>query len=474
MDISVLQSYVDQCDSISCIMSVEKKPGGYGDIRIVTGNKAYIDSIERNSDEETDIAKEKHFVPNSLYTKYFPHDLNFEDFCYRAAIKKECMHTYVSPERVNFWFNLFFLPVKSDDENVGYCVYTYEITMGADTELMTNIPLQTASNVLQTCLELKGTNDFQTSIDNVISNIRKMCGASRCCLLLTDFKQRKCSLLSLSESPDIQGDPIEIKNFINDDFFDIVSTWSDTIAGSDYLMIKNAQDMQVLKERNPTWYESLAAYNVDNLVLFPLKYAGETKGYIWVTHFDTEQSINIRETLELTTFFIASEISNQQLLRQLEYTSNIDLLTGVYNRNAMNNRVAKLVNGTDSYPDDLKVVFADVNGLKQTNDRKGHLAGDILIKSAAILLQEAFLGQEIYRAGGDEFTVFISNMTDEEFNAKMQLISASVNSGEGVNLALGWCADNGRNDIREDMKEADEKMYLNKAAHYEKLRQKQA
>ena len=239
-------------------------------------------------------------------------------------------------------------------------------------------------------------------------------------------------------------------------------------------MIKNAQDMQVLKERNPTWYESLAAYNVDNLVLFPLKYAGETKGYIWVTHFDTEPSINIRETLELTTFFIASEISNQQLLRQLEYTSNIDLLTGVYNRNAMNNRVAKLVDGTDSYPDDLKVVFADVNGLKQTNDRKGHLAGDILIKSAAILLQEAFLGQEIYRAGGDEFTVFISNITDEEFNAKMQLISASVNSGEGVSLALGWCADNGRNDIREDMKEADEKMYLNKAAHYEKLRQKQA
>ncbi|MDD7515468.1 hypothetical protein [Ruminococcus flavefaciens] len=37
--------YLDACDSVTCIMSVEKKPdGGYGDIRIVSGNKAYIDS----------------------------------------------------------------------------------------------------------------------------------------------------------------------------------------------------------------------------------------------------------------------------------------------------------------------------------------------------------------------------------------------------------------------------------------------
>ena len=44
-----LQEYVNQFDSMTCIMSVEKKPNGYGKMRIEVGNKAYIDSFEKNS-----------------------------------------------------------------------------------------------------------------------------------------------------------------------------------------------------------------------------------------------------------------------------------------------------------------------------------------------------------------------------------------------------------------------------------------
>ena len=41
-----LQQFVNQIDAMTCIMSVEeKKDGSCGEIRIVTGNKAYIDSI---------------------------------------------------------------------------------------------------------------------------------------------------------------------------------------------------------------------------------------------------------------------------------------------------------------------------------------------------------------------------------------------------------------------------------------------
>ena len=419
-----LQNFINNCDSVSCIMSVEKKPDGYGDIRIVTGNQAYIDSIERNSDEASDIAKEKVFVPNSLYTKYFPEDLNFEEFCYRAAVKKEILHTYVQPPRVNFWFNLFFMPVVSDDENIGYCTYTYEITMNADTGLMSNIPLNIASNVLQTCIKLRGATDFKSAIDEVVSDIRKMCNANRCCLLLTDFSAGTC------------------------------------------LMIKNERDMQVLKQRNPVWYESLKQYDMEKLVLFPLRYNGETKGYIWVTDFDDENTITIRETLELTTYFIASEIANYQMVKQLEILSSIDLLTGVRNRNAMNNRVIRLTSGEDKYPDSLRVVFADMNGLKKVNDQSGHNAGDLMLKSAALALQDAFRGQEIYRAGGDEFMLIISNMDDAKFESAIERIRSYSYTEDTGGFAIGCCNDNGRNDIREDMKEADKRMYADKEEYY--------
>lgn len=463
------KGYLDASDSVTCIMSVEKKPGGgYGDIRIVAGNQAYIDSIERNNDANSDVAKEKVFVPGSLYTRYFPFDLNFEDFCYRAAVKKEPLHTYVHPERFDIWFNLFFLPITSDDENIGYCSYTYTITVNADSGLMSNIPLETASNVLQTCIKLYSSSDFQTSIDDTVAYIRKLCNANRCCLLMTDFNTRTCRILS--DSHVIEGPLGSIKNIITNDFFDIVSTWPDTIAGSDFLMIKSAQDMQVLKERNPIWYESMKQFNMKTLVLFPLNYNGETKGYIWATDFDVDSALKIRETLELTTYFISYAIANYQLVERLEIMSTVDLLTGVRNRNAMNNLVNDIVEGKTPYPDRLRVVFADLNGLKRINDNEGHVAGDLLLKNAAMVLQNTFPGQNVYRAGGDEFTIFVSGLSDEEFSEKIAHLRtySDINANNGVCFAVGYCNDNGRNDIRYDMMTADERMYADKEQYYQK------
>ena len=462
------QEYLETCDSMTCIMSVEKKPdGGYGDIRIVTGNQAYIDSIERNEDDNSDIAKEKVFVPNSLYTKYFPHELNFEDFCYRAAVKKECLHTYVRPERFNFWFNLFFMPLKSDDENIGYCAYTFTITMNADAGLMSNIAPDVSSSVLQTCIKLYSGSNFQTSIDETIAFIRKLCKAKRCCLLLTDFNSRTCSMLS--DDCIIEGDQALSRNIVTDDFFEVVSTWPATIAGSDFLMIKNEQDMQVLKARNPIWYESLKQYDVNTLVLYPLNYGGETKGYIWVVEFDVENALMIRETLELTTYFISYAIANYQLLNRLKIMSTTDLLTGVKNRNAMNYRVRGLVDGDEPFPDQLYVVFVDLNGLKQVNDNNGHLAGDMLLKNAALILQDCVLGHDVYRAGGDEFIVFVTGMNNNEFEKKIEKLRHYSDGNEDVCMAIGYCADEGRHDIRFDMRTADERMYAEKEAYYKRF-----
>ena len=457
--------YLDACDSVTCIISVEKKPdGGYGDIRIVSGNKAYIDSIEHTDDTVVGITKENKFIPNSLYTKYFPFDLNFEDFCYRAAVKKEPLHTYVHPERVDFWFNLFFLPLASDDENMGYCAYTYTITLDADSGLMSNIPLETASNVLQSCIKLYSGSDFKKSMDDTVAHIRNLCKANRCCLLLTDFATGMCKLLS--DSHLVEGPHGPISNIITGEFYDIVQTWPETIGGSDFLMIKNEHDMQILKEKNPIWYASLKQYDMKTLVLFPLNYGNETKGYIWVTDFDVDNALMIRETLELTTYFISYAIANYQLVKRLEIMSTIDLLTGVKNRNAMNNRVNDFVEGSEAYPESLYVVFADLNGLKQVNDNNGHIAGDLLLKNAALILQDIFLGHEVYRAGGDEFTVFVTGLSEAEFMEKIEKLKKYTYTDEGVCFAFGYCADDGKHDIRYDMKTADERMYADKEEYY--------
>ena len=58
--------------------------------------------------------------------------------------------------------------------------------------------------------------------------------------------------------------------------------------------------------------------HLKSAVLFPLKHNSRTLGYLWALNFKTEDTVRIKETLELSTFFIASELANYQLMKQLE------------------------------------------------------------------------------------------------------------------------------------------------------------
>ena len=61
-------------------------------------------------------------------------------------------------------------------------------------------------------------------------------------------------------------------------------------------------------------------------------------------------------------------------------------------------------------PENYAVVFADLNGLKRVNDEKGHNAGDRLLRTASAKLSQVFCDCDIYRAGGDEFMLILSQI----------------------------------------------------------------
>ncbi|MCR5687785.1 MAG: diguanylate cyclase [Lachnospiraceae bacterium] len=235
-----------------------------------------------------------------------------------------------------------------------------------------------------------------------------------------------------------------------------------TLAGSSCLIAKNRQELLIIKERNPEWYESLSSHNVDSLVIFPLKFNGQLLGYIWVTNFEVENAVKIKEVLELTTFFIGSEIANYQMLKRLEVLSTIDILTGTLNRNAMNNRV----DGFDAEAEKIKtlgIIFADLNGLKMVNDSSGHSEGDRFLKRTAAKLRQIFVDDEIYRAGGDEFLILAPDNTREEFEEKVRELEEAQAK---VNFAMGTCFQEGDIDIRAALRSADENMYSSKEEYY--------
>lgn len=458
------QKVVDSMHAMTCVVSVEKLEGGnHGKLRIVAGNRAYIDSIEKPQ-EGIYMLKDR-FVPNSEYTDYLPRDLNFEDFCYRAAVEKKCLHSYVHPDRFDVWFNMTFLPLSEEDGNICYCTYTMEINAKADTARLSNVDSDTAASVLETTIKLRGTTDFNNTMKDIIKDIRDLCEAEHCCILLMDDIERKCEVLCEAFAPGSKLHSME--RYADDGFYEIAETWEETIAGSNCIIAKNEADMDVIKERNPVWYRSVTSAGAENIVLFPLKSRDTLLGYIWVVNFNPENAQKIKETLELTTFILASEIANYLLLDRLKILSSRDMLTGVNNRNEMNNLVDELCKGEDD-ASSVGVAFADLNGLKNVNDAEGHPAGDRLLKDAASALREVFDDECIFRAGGDEFSIIIRNITEDELNEKVERLREVSRKYDKVIFAVGCSVVSDEKEIRSALRKADERMYADKERFYAK------
>ena len=154
------------------------------------------------------------------------------------------------------------------------------------------------------------------------------------------------------------------------------------------------------------------------------------------------------------------------MVKRLEFYGFTDMLTGVKNRNAMNNRITDIVSGEEAVAVPFGVVFADLNGLKLMNDTHGHSAGDILLKKAGILLQEIFVEDEVYRAGGDEFVVITMDCPKEAFDKKVEALRANMDMSNDVSLAVGSYHVASGCDIRTAMRYADENKYKDKREYY--------
>ena len=457
------QAVAEAIGALTCVISVEKlENGGYGDIRIVTGNRAYIDSIEHPAPGTAMLTTE--FIPNSLYTRYLTRDLNFEDYCYRSAVQKRCLHSYVHPDRIDAWFNMTFMPLVPDDGNLCYCTYSMEINHEPSAERMSNVSGALASAVLEASLKLSGAKDFEKAMGDVIKDIRNLCEAEYAFILLMDTRRRKSRVLCQdAEDPSVYPE----KDYLeSDEFYAIAERWEDSISGSNCLVIKNERDLEVVRERTPDWYESIIASGIRTIVLFPLKNNKELLGYIWATNFDPEKAETIKETLELTTFILSAQIANYLMLSQLRVMGERDMLTGLNNRNSLSQRVARLEAGTEGAGGPVGVVFADMNGLKPVNDAEGHDAGDVLLRSAASALREVFPDAAIYRAGGDEFTVLLPGADEAALEEKAAALHAAAEKYARLSFAVGCCAVPDGRQIRAALHNADERMYADKRRYY--------
>ena len=439
------QDFVNHVDFPCCVISVQKGEP-YGEIRIVCANTAYK-SIMGPA-----------YYDNMIYSELVPQDNKFEDYCYRAAILKQKMHAYVETKALHCWTDQTLTPLASDRSDMGYCQFIFEFTQEAEADRMANVSVNTAETVIKACIKLMGAADFNSGAGDVLDIIMETSSANASRILLVDHEKKAISMLCERTTADTQIHADALS-------YDLVQSWEGMIGDSNAVIVQNDSDLAALGEKNHAWAQSMRENQINTLVLIPLRREKQVVGYMYVINFDVEKVVEVKEVIELMSFFLGSEIYNHVLLQKLEELSQIDVLTGVKNRRAMLNRMREITDRRADIP--YGVINIDLNGLKAVNDNEGHEAGDRLIIQAGEIFRKVFYQDDVFRTGGDEFIIITSDIDQETFENKMMRLRADVEKNS-VSCAIGSFWSDGSVDMKTAYRNADETMYADKKTFYDR------
>jgi diguanylate cyclase (GGDEF)-like protein len=150
-------------------------------------------------------------------------------------------------------------------------------------------------------------------------------------------------------------------------------------------------------------------------------------------------------------------------LFKLREQAAFDDLTGVLRRAAGISAADREIARARRQKAPLAVAFIDLDGLKQINDRRGHVAGDQLLRGLASGLRGGLRGQDlVLRYGGDEFVCVLPETTAEGATSKLQQIQKEL-AATGIGFSVGVAQFERNDDVVSLLGRADAELYKAKA-----------
>lgn len=109
---------------------------------------------------------------------------------------------------------------------------------------------------------------------------------------------------------------------------------------------------------------------------------------------------------------ITQRKASEALIRQQAF---FDTLTGLPNRRMLRDRLEQEIKRSRRDATQLAILFIDLDHFKEVNDTLGHDNGDLLLVQAAERIRGCLRETDtVARMGGDEFTVILSDLSDNK------------------------------------------------------------
>lgn len=167
-------------------------------------------------------------------------------------------------------------------------------------------------------------------------------------------------------------------------------------------------------------------------------------------------------------FFLYHHLQLKKYNKQLKYLSITDTLTKINNRIALDQQLGNCTHMSKRYQQSFSIILLDVDLFKKINDKHGHLVGDYVLKTIALLLKENIRTVDIVgRWGGEEFLIICpdQNVNGAQLLAeKLRIIIENFQFEYSINLtcSFGVSEYKGSDESDQLITRADDALYLAK------------
>ena len=167
---------------------------------------------------------------------------------------------------------------------------------------------------------------------------------------------------------------------------------------------------------------------------------------------------------------LISSTIQQELVRQQSFT---DPLTEIYNRRSLEDVAGRFISHARRLRSSLSLLLIDVDRFKDVNSKFGHLTGDVVLADTAALLKSSVRGSDaVFRYGGDEFVLILSDTSRPGAAKVIERIRAYLVDwnrartleGFELSLSIGVSEWSDGMTLDELLDAADREMYAAKAA----------